>query len=175
MTQPRALPPGQKVISRLAVTGEREPAPFAPAEWRLTVHGLVARPLTLALDELLAWPAVDRIWDTHCVTSWSHLGTRWRGVPLKAVLDHAQPQPGARFVRFVAYSPRSHDTTLPLAYALEHSLLAYECEGQPLTPEHGAPVRVVTEGKYFYKSLKWVHQIELLAEDRLGYWERVSA
>lgn len=175
MTAPRNLPPGQKAIPRLAVTGEREAAPFTPADWRLTVSGLVAQPLTLTLAELRAWPAVDRAWDTHCVTSWSHLGTRWRGVLLQSLLERVEPMPDARFVRFVAYSPRSHDTTLPLAYAAEHSLLAYECEGAPLAPEHGAPVRVVTEGKYFYKSLKWVKQVELLAEDQLGYWERVSA
>lgn len=175
MTASRNLPPGQQAIPRLAVTGEREAAPFTASEWRLTVDGLVAQPQTFTLDALLALPAVDRAWDTHCVTSWSHLGTRWRGVTLQSVLERARPAPEARFVRFVAYSPRGHDTTLPLAYATKHSLLAYECEDAPLAPEHGAPVRVVTEGKYFYKSLKWVKQIELLAEDQLGYWERVSA
>jgi len=175
MTQPRGLPPGQRAIGRLAVTGERAAAPFTPAEWRLRIDGLVAQPLSLALHELFALPAVDRTWDTHCVTSWSHLGTRWRGVSLRTLLERAGPLAEARFVRFVAYSERGHDTSLPLAYAASHSLLAYECEGAPLAPEHGAPLRVVTEGKYFYKSLKWVKQIDLLAEDTLGYWERVSA
>lgn len=54
-------------------------------------------------------------------------------------------------------------------------MLATKVDGESLTEIHGAPVRTVCEGKYFYKSLKWVKEIELLAEDRLGYWERESA
>jgi Oxidoreductase molybdopterin binding domain/Pentapeptide repeats (8 copies) len=91
------------------------------------------------------------------------------------LLSSVKPLPEARFVRFLAYSNRQHDTSLPLDYALAHVLLADQLDGAPLTVEHGAPVRTVCQGKYFYKSLKWVKQIELLANDSLGYWERESA
>lgn len=172
----RRLTPGQKTaLPTLAVTGERASAPFRVDEWRVRVHGLVAHPLDLSLDEIQSMPAADRVWDTVCVTGWTHFDTRWRGVPLSALLDRAGPLAEARFVRFVAHSPRRHDTSLPIDYARANTLVAWECEGRPLTPEHGFPLRTVTAGKYFYKSLKWLVEIELLAEDRLGYWEDTSA
>jgi hypothetical protein len=88
------------------------------------------------------------------------------------LLDRARPLPAARFVSFVARSPRAHSTSLPLADALRlESLVALRYEGRPLVVEHGGPVRTVVPGRYFYKSLKWLTRIELLAEDRLGYWE----
>jgi hypothetical protein len=64
---------------------------------------------------------------------------------------------------------------LPLDYAMEHSWVVHEFDGEPLTSEHGGPVRVVTPGKYFYKSIKWLASIELLARDRLGWWEMNSS
>jgi DMSO/TMAO reductase YedYZ molybdopterin-dependent catalytic subunit len=172
----KRLSPGQTKAKGFPVVGEREPAPFPVADWRLTVDGLVQHPLHLSREDLLQqFPAAERTWDTICVTGWTHWDHRWRGVLLATLLDRAEPLPAARFVRFVAYSTRQHDTSLPLAYAREHVLLAHEVDGKPLEPAHGAPLRSVCEGKYFYKSLKWLRQIELLAEDRLGYWERESA
>lgn len=169
------LPPGQAWIRRLAVTGEKEPAPFTLEEWRLEVDGCVARPLRLTLADVLARPAAERVWDTHCVTTWSREGTQWRGVLLSDLLEEAQPLAGAKFARLEACSLRRHDTSLPLEYARHHVLLAYECDGRPLEPAHGFPLRAVTEGKYFYKSLKWLNRIELLEADAPGYWERHSA
>jgi hypothetical protein len=94
---------------------------------------------------------------------------------LESLLAKALPLAKARFVRFVAYSNREHNTSLPLDYARNHVLMATEVDGLPLTKEHGGPVRSVCEGKYFYKSLKWIKRIELLENDRLGYWESESA
>ncbi len=169
------LSPNQALTRKFPVVGEREPAPFAPAEWRLTVDGLARTPLQMALDDFMRLPMVERTWDTICVTGWTHLDHRWSGVPLSALLNQAGPLRDARFVRFAAYSRRRHDTSLPLDYALEHVILAHSVDGAPLAPEHGGPVRSVCHGKYFYKSLKWLQRIELLADDRLGYWERTSA
>src|SRR5436190_16802173 len=100
------LPPGQAWIRHLAVTGEKEAAPFTLEEWRLDVDGCVARPLRLTFAEVLARPAVERVWDTHCVTTWSREGSRWRGILLCELLEEAQPLAAARFVRFEACSLR---------------------------------------------------------------------
>src|SRR5205085_4547294 len=71
-----------------------------------------------------------------------------------------------------ARSERGHSTSLPLADALAlDTLVALTHEGAPLEPIHGGPVRTVVPERYFYKSVKWLERIELLAEDRLGYWE----
>jgi len=135
----------------------------------------VESPLTLTYPELLALPQGELTADIHCVTSWSHFGMRLQGVPLAVVLGRVRPRPEARFVRFEAYSSRRHDTSLPLSLALADTWLIHGQGGAPLTLEHGYPLRTVTPSRYFYKSLKWVHRIELLAEDRLGYWERESS
>lgn len=126
----------------------------------------------MTLAELQTWPATTHAVDIHCVTRWSRPGMIFRGVPLARVLECVRPQKGAKFISFVARSRRDHSTSLPLADALSlGSLLAYEAEGQPLPVDHGGPLRLVVPGRYFYKSLKWLQRIELLAEDRLGYWE----
>ena len=80
----------------------------------------------------------------------------------------------ARFVRFEAYSARRHDTSLPLALALADTWLVHRFDGVPLAVEHGYPLRCLTPSRYLYKSCKWVHRIELLAEDQLGHWEQTS-
>lgn len=110
--------------------------------------------------------------DIHCVTSWTRFGGVWRGIPLAELV---RPTPRARFVSFTAYSDRGHHTSLALDVALESSWLVHEFDGRPLTAEHGGPVRVVTPGRYFYKSLKWVKSIEVLSDDRLGWWESNSS
>jgi DMSO/TMAO reductase YedYZ molybdopterin-dependent catalytic subunit len=175
--QRTALPPGQTATRKFPVVGELEPPPEALdlESWRLTVDGLVERPLTFTHAEILALPQRELVADIHCVTSWSHLGMRLQGVPLAVVLGLAAPAPEARFVRFEAYSDRRHDTSLPLDLAMADTWLIHGRDGEPLTPEHGWPLRTVTPSRYFYKSLKWVRRIELLAEDRLGYWERESS
>lgn len=171
-----SLPPGQALTEKFPVVGELAPAPGLTRETcRVEIVGCVARPLGLSLAELLARPQQRREADIHCVTGWSRRAMTMRGVPLAALLAEAGVTGEARYVRFVAHSTRAHDTSLPLALALEDTWLVHEMDGEPLTAEHGGPLRTVTPGRYFYKSLKWLARIELLAEDRPGYWERESA
>jgi hypothetical protein len=139
------------------------------------VHGLVSSRVELTLDEYLALEHRDLSFDIHCVTSWTRLDSQWSGIPLREVLAMAQPGSSARYVSFKAFSQRDHHTSLPIDFAMENSWLVHIFDGAPLSTEHGGPVRLVTPGKYFYKSLKWLKGIELLAEDRLGWWEINSA
>lgn len=170
------LPPRQALAApgKWPVVGER--APRAGDEpWRVSVGGLVARPRSWSLDELAAMPQVERAVDVHCVTRWSRLGVRFGGVPLAALLAACEPLAEARYVSFVARSERRHSTSLTLADARAlDPLVAFTHEGEPLAEIHGGPVRTVVPGRYFYKSLKWLEEIELLARDRLGYWEAES-
>ncbi len=109
--------------------------------------------------------------DIHCVTSWSRFEVIWTGVPLADLLEGAGVRDDARFVSFESYSPRDHHTSLPLDVALADSWVVHSLDGDPLSLEHGGPVRVFTQGRYFYKSVKWLKRIVLLAEDRPGWWE----
>jgi len=177
MTRDRRIPPGQASTAKFPLVGEKAPPPEALdlGNWRLEVGGLVNSPREWTYAELLALPQRERKVDIHCVTGWSQLEMVFGGLPLASLLALSPPKSEARFVRFEAYSPRRHDTSLPLALALEDTWLVHSRDGQPLTPEHGWPLRTLTPSRYFYKSLKWLHKIELLAEDELGYWERESA
>lgn len=177
MARSQRLPPGQTRTEKFPLVGEQEPLAEAldPARWRLVVDGAVACPLSLSYEEVLALPQDQLVADIHCVTGWSHFDMTFGGIRLRVLLDRAEPLPAARFVRFAAYSARHHDTSLPLDLARHDTWLIHSRDGAPLTPAHGFPLRTVTPSRYFYKSLKWVHRIELLREDRLGYWERESA
>lgn len=169
----RSLPPGQQLVAagKWPLVGERLPAACA-GPWLVEVGGLVARPRRWSLGKLAALGSDESLVDIHCVTRWSKLGVRFRGVLLARLLTDAEIDPQAQFVSFVARSQRSHSTSLPLADALHlGALVATHCDDQPLPTEHGGPVRMIVPGRYFYKSLKWLARIELLANDRLGYWE----
>ncbi|HYD99106.1 MAG TPA: molybdopterin-dependent oxidoreductase [Alphaproteobacteria bacterium] len=173
MTERPVLPPNQALAApgKWPVVGEQAPrADDAP--WTVALDGLVEAPQRWSLDALRALPQTERIIDIHCVTRWSKLGARFEGVPFRLLIEAARPRPEARFVSFVARSPRAHSTSMPLADLLAlDPLVAFRYEGEELAAIHGGPVRMVVPGRYFYKSLKWLERIELLAEDRLGYWE----
>jgi DMSO/TMAO reductase YedYZ molybdopterin-dependent catalytic subunit len=168
-----ALPPHQQLAApgKWPAVGERAPADRT-GPWLVSVGGLVASPLAFSLVQLSALPQAERRIDIHCVTRWSKPAVPFGGVPLRDLLDRCRPLPEARFISFVARSERNHSTSLPLDEALAlGALVALTAEGRPLETVHGGPVRTVVPGRYFFKSLKWLERIELLAEDRLGYWE----
>ena len=148
------------------MVGERRPSQELtdPARWTLRVGGAVDAPLTLTLDNYLSLDHQTFVCDVHCVTGWTRFATSFTGVPLRDLIGTARPRPEAAFVSFAAYSDRDHHVSLPLGVVMDASWLVHQVEGESLTTEHGGPVRVVTTGRYFYKSLKWVKTIELLAE-----------
>jgi hypothetical protein len=156
------------------LVGERQPRAGDDA-WAVAIAGAVEHVRTYQLADLRRLPQVERTIDIHCVTRWSKLGVRFSGVLLADLLQRASVEPTASFVSFVARSDRAHSTSLPLEEALRlETLVALEAEGKPLDTQHGGPVRTVVPGRYFYKSLKWLERIELLPEDRLGYWEETA-
>lgn len=170
------LPPGQVETKLFPIVGELSPVTSAVAEsWRLRLDGEVERPLEWSLSELLALPQRDIMMDVHCVTGWTRFDTKFTGVSLAELLERARPKSSARFVQFISCSPRNHDTSLPLGLAIEHTWVVHSVDGAPLSREHGGPLRSVTRGRYFYKSLKWVRQVRVLKDDVPGYWERESA
>lgn len=170
------LPPSQQLAApgKWPIVGERSPA-AGVSPWPIEVMGLVEAPLLLRASDLEELPRVKTSVDIHCVTRWSKPGVWFEGVHLKSILQTAKPESEARFVSFVSRSTRDHSTSLPLEEVINlGTIVALSCDGQPLPSEHGGPVRVVVPGRYFYKSLKWLKRIELLAEDRLGYWEATA-
>ena len=141
------------------------------ATWDFKVFGEVEEPVTLTYDELKQLPATEVTVDIHCVTRWSRFDTSFRGVHWRELAKLVRPKPSARFV--VAHAEQGFSSNVPLSLLQEdESLVAYEADGEPLTPEHGWPLRLVVPQRYFWKSAKWLRAIELTAVDRPGFWER---
>jgi DMSO/TMAO reductase YedYZ molybdopterin-dependent catalytic subunit len=143
--------------------------PDAAVDWSFAVRGAVERERTWSWDELLALPRETVTVDIHCVTQWTKLDTTWTGVSIDTLLVHAGPR-DARFA--VAHAADGYDTNLPLDDLTGgRAWLVWEYEGEPLEPPHGGPARLLVPHLYFWKSAKWVRALELLADDRPGYWE----
>jgi DMSO/TMAO reductase YedYZ molybdopterin-dependent catalytic subunit len=170
--EPR-VPPGQHLVDSFPVLHAGSVMHVDKAEWRLTLSGLASPQLTLDYDTLLSLPATEQVSDIHCVTTWSKLDTRWKGVKVTDLLNQVEIDPTARHV--VVHATGGWTTNLPLEeLTRDDVLIAYEYGGQPLSAEHGGPVRLVVPRLYFWKSAKWLRGIEFTAVERLGYWERVG-
>ena len=168
---PGRLPPGQYLTEKWPVLHAGEVPDVDLATWELKVWGEVEEPLTLTYDELRALPATTVTTDIHCVTRWSRFDASFTGVHWRELAARCRPKASARFV--IAHAEAGFTANVPLAAIEdEQALVAYEADGQPLTPEHGWPVRLVVPSKYFWKSAKWLRGLELSAVDRPGFWER---
>ncbi|QCO15027.1 sulfite oxidase-like oxidoreductase [Azospirillum brasilense] len=164
------LPPGQRLVETWPVLDLGILPRVSEATWTLAVDGLVENPVTWSWEDLQAQPPARVVSDIHCVTTWSRYDNQWEGVSTRHLLSVVRPRPEARFV--LCHSSDGYTTNLPLdAFAAADALLATGWEGQPISRDHGGPVRVVVPKLYFWKSAKWVKRIEFLAEDRRGYWE----
>jgi len=170
-TQEPRLPPGQVRTEKWPVL-HHGPVPRADlATWDFRVFGLVERPVRWTYEQFLALPQVQVRSDIHCVTRWSRFDNLWQGVAFREVLRHVAVKPAARFA--VIRAEQGYTANLPLS-ELERDdvLFAYRHDGQDLSPEHGWPLRLVAPRRYFWKSAKWVRGVELVAEDRPGFWEQ---
>jgi DMSO/TMAO reductase YedYZ molybdopterin-dependent catalytic subunit len=168
---PARLPPGQYLTKKWPVLHAGSVPKTDLATWDFTVSGEVEQPLRLTWEELTALPATEIKLDIHCVTRWSRFDTRFKGVHWRDLAALASPKPSARFV--VAQAEQGFTANVPLAAIEdENALIAYEADGEPLTPEHGWPLRLVVPSKYFWKSAKWLRGLELLDYDQPGFWER---
>jgi DMSO/TMAO reductase YedYZ molybdopterin-dependent catalytic subunit len=168
---PARLPPGQYYTEKWPVLHAGEVPKVDLATWTLEVTGDVEEPLSLTYDELRALPSRDVTTDIHCVTRWSRFDATFTGVHWSELAELVRPKPTARFA--IAHAEHGFTSNMPLA-ALEdeNALVVYEADGEPLTPDHGWPVRLVVPSKYFWKSAKWLRGIELSSIDKPGFWER---
>jgi DMSO/TMAO reductase YedYZ molybdopterin-dependent catalytic subunit len=143
--------------------------------YRLAVSGLVDRPTTFTLADLQAMRQTHLVRDFQCVTGWRVEGVDWAGVRLRDVLVEAGVQPAATHVLFHSFDG-SYSESLSLDQARRDDVLvAHTLQGDPLSRDHGGPVRLYVAPMYGYKSLKWLDRIELvngLPDDEAGYWEQ---
>ncbi len=166
----RRVPPGQRLVTDFPVLHAGRVEHIDQTAWSLTISGLVESGVRFDFKELLALPATEQVCDIHCVTTWSKLDTRWKGVRTTELLSGVAVSPEARHVAI--HAAAGWTTNLPLdEFLRDDVLVAYEYDGRPLTAEHGGPVRLLVPRLYFWKSAKWLTGIEFTAEERLGFWE----
>jgi DMSO/TMAO reductase YedYZ molybdopterin-dependent catalytic subunit len=168
---PSRLPPGQYLTEKWPVLHAGSVPSTDLAKWDFRVFGEVESELSLTWDELTALPASENVQDIHCVTRWSRFDTRFKGVHWRDLAPLVRPKPGSNYV--IAHAEQGYTANIPTSFLeAENALVAYEADGEPLTLEHGWPLRLVIPGKYFWKSAKWLRGLELSSKDRPGFWER---
>ncbi|MCW2796639.1 sulfite oxidase-like oxidoreductase [Nocardioides sp.] len=170
--RPERLPPGQYDTGRdwPVLTAEAQPD-LDPEHCTMTVDGLVDRPRTWSWRDLHALPGSSYFGDIHCVTTWSMIDTTFAGVSVDTLLELAAPKREAAYV--MAHSTTGYTTNLPLADITGgKAWIAWEYDGRPLAAEHGGPLRLLVPHLYFWKSAKWVARLELMSDDRPGFWEQ---
>ena len=127
-------------------------------------------PVTWKWGEFTDLPKTALTTDIHCVTAWSRYDNKWEGVSARDLLAIVKPKAAAQHVIFHSYD--TYTTNVPLAdFSADDVLLAWSWNGQPISREHGGPLRVVIPKLYFWKSAKWIKRIEFSVFDKPGFWE----
>jgi DMSO/TMAO reductase YedYZ molybdopterin-dependent catalytic subunit len=162
------LPPGQYAESGFPVLSAGPTPVIETDDWNLRIDGMVAeeREWTWAAFQELEFEEVPC--DIHCVTSWSKLGTSFRGVSVDTLLEAAEPL-GAYAM---AYCYGGYTTNLAVEdLADAKAWVVTEHEGEPLPREHGGPARLLVPHLYFWKSAKWIAGLRVMDHDEPGFWE----
>ena len=161
---------------------------FKASPWQVEVYGLVDKPKTFTIEELLAkFPPQERIYRLRCVEGWSMV-IPWQGFPLADLLNEVAPQAAAKYVRFESilapeqmpgqksgFYPWPYQEGLRLDEALNDlTLMATGLYGKPMPNQNGAPLRLVVPWKYGFKSLKAIVKIQLAAEQPETFWNTIA-
>jgi DMSO/TMAO reductase YedYZ molybdopterin-dependent catalytic subunit len=164
-------PPGQYLTTDFPVLSAGPTPNITVDKWSFALqHGgsLLAK---WSWNEFLALPQTELTTDIHCVTKWSKLDTRWRGVTLEALLEASGiGAPPEAFT--MAHCDGGYTTNVPVADLLGgRALVATHYEGLPLAPSHGGPARLLVPHLYFWKSAKWIRRLRFIDKDQPGFWE----
>ncbi len=178
------LPPGQSLTQKFPVLHYGPVPTFHAATWDFRVWGEVEEEVTWTWYDFNQLPRTKLVMDIHCVTRWSKFDTEWEGVSLRSLIEAGfiRPSPDAKFV--VQHAEYGFTANLPLKTMLgDNFLMATHFNGEPITPDHGYPLRGIIghipgrddlDVPYFWKGAKWLRGLEFLKADRLGFWEQAG-
>ncbi len=167
------LPAGQRLVSKMVAMAPivRDLTETPRDKWQLKIYGSVANPVTLDWQSLHALGIEDKTFDIHCVTSWSKLGQKFKGVDFYEILNLVHPTEDARYVIFESDND-GYTTNVSLDELLAYdALVATEIDDEPISLAYGGPVRMVIPHLYYWKSCKYLTGIRFAAEDERGFWE----
>ena len=164
------VPPGQHLVNNWPVLDLGFKPNVRLEDWALDIVGEIEIPVKWSWKDFQAQPLFTLTADFHCVTSWSRLDNEWEGVSFKHLLETVRPLPSAKFVLFESYD--DYTTNLPLSVCDDDDvLLAHQWNHQPLTRDHGGPVRMIIPKRYAWKGAKWLKKITFSEIDQKGFWE----
>jgi len=178
------LPPGQALTQKFPVLHYGSVPSFNPATWDFRVWGEVEEPVRWSWEEFNLLPRTRLTMDIHCVTRWSKFDTDWEGVSVRTLIEQKLicPRPTAKFV--MQHAEYGFTANLPLEVMLaDNFLMATHYNGEPLTPDHGYPLRGIVGAipgredlmtPYFWKGAKWLRGLEFMTQDRRGFWEQAG-
>ena len=165
------LPPGQSATLKWPVLHYGSVPRFDPERWDFKAIGAVEEPVRWTWDEFNRLPKSNVLSDFHCVTRWSRFDNRWTGVLFRDVLSRLRLRPGVAHV--LVHAEQGYTANLPLAdLDRENVIFATHHDCQPLTTDHGYPLRLIVPHLYAWKSVKWVRGLEFLTDEQPGFWER---
>ena len=166
-------PPGQKLTDKFPVLTYGDIPHIPLSEWTFTIDGLVNNKISYNWDEMMSREQTTLTKDFHCVTQWSRLDNLWEGIRLKDLVKEHNIKSNAKYV--LIYSYGGYTTNLLSEVLLEDDvLLAHKHDGNPLTPEHGGPMRLIVPRLYAWKSAKWIKGINFIETEELGFWENLG-
>lgn len=164
------LPPGQFLESGFPVLSAGPTPRVRTEDWTFTLKVGVRPVKAWNWAEFNALPQTRMTRDIHCVTTWSKFDTAWEGVLVDDVLAEAGITPPTDFT--LAHSFDGYTTNVPTAdLAGGKAMVALKYDGQPITPDHGGPARLLVPHLYFWKSAKWLNGLQFTERDELGFWE----
>lgn len=184
VAQEGRLPPGQSLTQKFPVLHYGPVPRFNPATWNLRIFGEVEHEILWTWDQILRLPRTQMVMDIHCVTRWSKFDTSWEGISVRTLLDQGFIQVKTTASYVIQHAEYGFTVNLPLELVLsDNFLLATHYDGQPLTPDHGYPLRGIIghipgrddlKTPYFWKGAKWLRALEFSAEDKPGFWEQAG-
>ena len=171
MREEGRLPPNQVATLKWPVLHYGSVPRFDPERWDFRVYGAVDEPARWDWNAFNKLPRSTMTSDFHCVTRWSRFDNHWKGVRVVDVLDMLRIKPEAKFV--LVHAEQGYTANVPLEDMMrENALLATHHDEEPLTADHGYPVRLVVPHLYGWKSVKWVRGFEMLERNVAGFWEQ---
>ena len=178
------LPPGQSLTQKFPVLHYGPVPMFDPATWNFRVWGEVEEEKKWNWNEFNDLPRTSIKMDIHCVTRWSKFDDEWEGVSVNNLVKGGffKIKPTATHV--MQHAEYGFTVNLPLSVVLaDNFLLATHLNGEPLSPDHGYPLRGMVgfivgredlETPYLWKGAKWIRSIEFMSRDKRGFWEQAG-
>ncbi len=178
------LPPGQSLTQKFPVLHYGPVPSFNPATWDFRIWGEAQEEKQWTWDEFNQLPRTRLVMDIHCVTRWSKFDTEWEGVSVRTLVEQGVIALNPTTKHVLQHAEYGFTTNLPLEIVLQDNfLLATHFNGEPITPDHGYPLRGVIghigdqpdlKTPYFWKGAKWLRGLQFLTEDQLGFWEQAG-